>query len=153
MTSGTGLAGMSMPDWRSRLPVKMADAGIPFLDISALWFVNIQSKFNAPPPAVYGHAMCIPVHHKQYGGHAGCLSLSTTSSMDNGHAGYLSTTNRMYCTSSCRLSFSMNVQRFFPPPAVWTCRVSVHHQQYERAGCLSTTNSRDVQFFKSSFNP
>ena len=39
----------------------------------------------------------------------------------------------------------MNVQGVIPPPAVWTCSVSSHHQQYGRAGCLSTTSSMDVQ--------
>ncbi len=30
-----------------------------------------------------------------------------------------------------------------PPPAVWTCRVSIHHQKYARVGCLSATSSME----------
>ncbi len=32
-----------------------------------------------------------------------------------------------------------------PPPAIWTCKVSVHHQQYGHAGFLSITSNIDVQ--------
>jgi hypothetical protein len=40
----------------------------------------------------------------------------------------------------------VDVQGVFPaPPAVWMCWVSRPHQQYGRAGCLSTTSSMDVQ--------
>jgi hypothetical protein len=40
---------------------------------------------------------------------------------------------------------SIDVHGVFPPQAEWTCRVSLHHQQYGCAWCFSTTSSMDVQ--------
>jgi hypothetical protein len=37
----------------------------------------------------------------------------------------------------------MDVQGVFPPSAVRVSRVSFHHQQYGRAGCLSITSNMD----------
>ncbi len=79
-------------------------------------------------PAVYGRAEWIPVHHHQYG-RSGCLF--TNSSMEH----RVSLHQQQYEHS----------QGVFPPPAVWTCRMSLYHQQYGRTGCHSTNSSMNIQ--------
>ncbi len=57
----------------------------------------------------------------------------------------LTPTTAVYGRTGSFFPITAVMEGVYPSPAVWTCRVSFRHQQYGRAGCLSTTSSMDVQ--------
>ncbi len=90
-----------------------------------------------PPSSVW--TCRVSFHHHQYE-RVGCLS--RTMSMD-----VKGVCPPHYELVGCLIppGVYVDVLGVFPPPAVRMCSMSFHHQQYGRAGCLSTTSNMDVK--------